>query len=108
MTKQKKREIKTRHFQDINYIDSLYKLCAYCGSRLELNHSGNFCNNDCMEQYIDKQCKIRAGTWLSKHKQNKCRVFKLKDILNEENLKAMVSETKLNIDKKTKNQNRHY
>ena len=103
MTKQKKREIKTRHFRDRNYIDSLYKLCAYCGSHLGLNHSGNFCNNDCQEQYTKRQCKIREGTYLNKHKQNKRRIFELKDILNEEDLKAMISETKLNIDKKSKN-----
>lgn len=69
--------------------------CIYCKKIL----SGNrlFCNNECRDLYFEKIKDTKIKTWINKSK----RQTKLSNILNEENLKAMVKETESSIDKKT-------
>ncbi len=69
--------------------------CIHCR---KIIHDKIFCNNGCKEQYFEKINDINISSWNNKKNQSKRRID-LSNLLNEENLKAMVSETKRNIDK---------
>ena len=70
--------------------------CIYC--RKIILHNKLFCNKDCRDLYFEKMSKIKHGTWTNKN-QHKRRIG-LKDLLSEENLKAMVKDTEKNIDER--------
>lgn len=70
--------------------------CGYCEKIMRTNR--NFCSIECKLLYFKKLNEIRIGTWTSKKTQSKRHVYRVSDILNEENLKQMVDEIEKNID----------
>ena len=87
-------------FQERNDMTSEYKLCANCGKHLRRNHNGNFCNDDCLNKYLDNQSEIKIKKWTNKKTQDKRRIIELSDLLNKKDLKVMVETVERNIDKK--------
>lgn len=71
--------------------------CIHC--REIIPHNKLFCNNDCRDLYFEKINDTKIKTWTNKKNQSKRRID-LSNLLSEENLKAMVSETKRSIDKR--------
>lgn len=72
--------------------------CIHC--REIISYNKLFCSKECQVLYFEKMNEIKIGTWTNKKTQSKRRGFKLSNLLNEENLKAMIEKTERNIDKK--------
>jgi len=70
--------------------------CKHCD--ILIRAGKNFCSMKCKLSYFRE---IKIKNWTNKKTQSKRRVFGLSDILNEEDLKAMVKQTINRIDKKT-------
>ena len=70
--------------------------CKRCG--IEIRADKIFCSAKCKILYFRE---IRVGAWINKKTQDKRRIFELSDILNKEDLKAMVEQTEINIAKIT-------
>ena len=68
--------------------------CLCC--RKILPHNKLFCNKECRDLYFEKINDVKIKTWINKSKRR----AGASNILNEENLKAMVKETERSIDKK--------
>ena len=85
-----------------NIIEDAFRFlknrCIHC--REIIPHNKLFCNKECQVLYFEKMNEIKIGTWTNKKTQSKCRGFKLSNLLNEENLKAMIDETERNIDER--------
>ena len=69
--------------------------CKHCDILLRANK--NFCSMKCKLLYFRE---IRIGAWTNRKTQSKRHIFKLSDILNDEDLKTMVKQTESSIDKK--------
>ena len=74
--------------------------CKHC--EIEIRANKNFCSVKCKLLYFRE---ITIGAWINKKTQDKRRIFGLSDILNEENLDAMVKQTENKIDNIRKRKN---
>lgn len=72
--------------------------CGYCGKLMKTNK--NFCSVNCKILYFEKINKLKNKIKINKKTQSKRRVFGLQDILNKEDLKAIIKKTERNIDKR--------
>lgn len=70
--------------------------CGVCGKIMRTNR--NFCSLDCRALYFKKMIENRNGITINKKRQRKIHIYNLSELLNEENLKAMVEESEKNID----------